>query len=242
MTKTITEMSQSRAAGIAGAGYFIIFVLGLVTNFFIFGNLILHGDAEATALNIASNQMLFRGGLVSWLVVLIIDVVIAWALYEFLKPVNKSLSLLTAWFRLVYITIFGITQLNLLFVIILLSGAGFLSVFNAAQINSLVLLFLSGHNYGFLLALVFFGVHLLMLSYMIFISGFAPKFLGILLMLSGLGYIIDSTANFLMIDYDNYKTIFMMIVAIPGIIGELTLTLWLLIKGVKVVSFAPKAF
>ncbi len=241
MHKTISEITQGRAAGIAGTGYLIIFVMGLITNFFVFGNLIAPGDAEATAASIVSNQLLFRGGLVSWLVVLIIDVVIAWALYEFLKPVNRGLSLLTAWFRLVYVTIFGITQLNLLFVIILLSGADFLSVFNTSQINALVLLFLNGHYYGFLIALVFFGIHLMMLSYMIYRSGFAPKTLGILLMLSAFGYIVDSFANFVLQDYENYKTIFMMIVAIPGIVGELALTLWLLIKGVKVVPEAQIA-
>jgi len=241
MHKTISEITQGRAAGIAGAGYLIIFVLGLVTNFVVLGNLVAPGNAEATAANIASNQLLFRGGLASWLVVLIIDVVIAWALYEFLKPVNSGLSLLTAWFRLVYIAIFGVTQLNLLFAIILLSGGDFLNVFNSTQINALALMFLNGHNYGFLIALVFFGIHLMMLGYMIYKSGFAPKILGVLLLLSGLGYIVDSFANFILPDYEDYKMIFMMIVAIPGIVGELALTLWLLIKGVKVVPEAQIA-
>lgn len=235
MNNVIRELTQRRAAAIAGWGYLIIFILGIVTNFFVFGNLIVPGNAEVTAGNIANNEMLFRSGLVSWLVVLMIDIIIAWALYEFLKPVNKSFSMLTAWFRLVYIAIFGITQLNLLFAVILLSGGDFLSVFNSAQINALALFFLNGHNYGFLIALVFFGIHLLLLSYMLYKSGFAPKILGILLMLSGLGYITDSCANFLLMDYEQYKTVFMMIVAIPGIVGELYLTLWLLFRGGRAV-------
>ncbi len=168
MNNIIPELTQRRAAVIAGWSYLIIFILGLVTNFFVFGSLIVPGNPEVTAGNIANNEMLFRSGLISWLVVLIIDIVIAWALYEFLKPVNKSYSLLTAWFRLIYISIFGITQLNLLFAVILLNGGNFLSVFNTAQVNALALFFLDGHNYGFLLALVFFGIHLLMLSYMIY--------------------------------------------------------------------------
>jgi hypothetical protein len=235
MKKSIQEITQRRAARIAGAGYLIIFVLGLATHFFVFGNLIEPGNAELTAGNIINNEMLFRGGLISWLIVLIIDIVIAWALYEFLRSVSQSISLLTAWFRLVYVMIFGITQLNLLFVIILLSGAKFLSVFSTAQVNSLVLLFLNGHNYGFLISLVFFGFHLLLLSYLIYKLESAPKLLAILLLLSGLGYITDSFANFLLPSYDDYKTVFMMIVAIPGIVGELYLTLWLLFKGGKAV-------
>ena len=236
MTNNFKVISQNNAAKIAGTGYLVIFILGIVTNFFVFGNLVVPGNAEVTAQNIITNPVLFRGGIISWMVVLIIDVIIAWGLYEFLKPVGRSLSLLTAWFRIVYITIFGMTQLTLLFVIVLLSGADFLNVFSTAQINAMVLLFLNGHNYGFLISLVFFGVHLLMLSYMFYRSGFAPKLLGILLMLSGLGYITDSFANFLLPDYEDYKTIFLMIVAVPGIIGELYLTLWLLIKGTKTQS------
>lgn len=236
MSIYIKEITQSRAARIAGTGYLIIFILGIVTNFLVFGNLITPGNAELTAGNIINNEMLFRGGLISWLIVLIIDIMIAWALYEFLRPVSQSISLLTAWFRLVYIMIFGITQLNLLFVIILLSGANFLSVFSTAQVNSLILLFLNGHNYGFLISLVFFGFHLLLLSYLIYRSEYAPKLLGILLLLSGLGYITDSFANFLLPSYEDFKTVFMMIVAIPGIVGELYLTLWLLFKGSKAVQ------
>lgn len=236
MTNKLTDISLNKAAKIAGIGYVIIFILGLITNFFIFGNLIVPGDASTTANNILANELLFRGGMVSWVVVLICDIIIAWALYIFLKPVSKSISLLGAWFRLVYIAIFAITQLNLLIVLILLSGADYLTVFNTNQLNSLVLLFLNGFNYGFLIGLVFFGIHLLFISHLIIRSDYIPKILGILLLLSSLGYIIDSFANFLLSNYENYKTIFLIIVAVPGIIGELYLTLWLLIKGTKIQS------
>ena len=87
------------------------------------------GDATTTANNIMANELLFRSGIVSWLIVLTCDVVVAWALYVLLKPVNKSLSLLAAWFRLVYSTIHGIALLNLIFVLQLLSGADYLTVF-----------------------------------------------------------------------------------------------------------------
>jgi Domain of unknown function (DUF4386) len=238
MTNNFKEISQNKAAKIAGIGYLIIFILGIVTNFFVFNRMLVPGDAQATVNNILSNEILFRSGIVSWLVVLIIDIIIAWSLYIFLKPVNKSFSLLAAWFRLVYVAIFGIAQLNLLFVIILLSGANFLGVFNTEQLNALVLIFLNGHNYSFLIALVFFGVHLYFISYLVFKSDFVPKSLGVLLLLAAFGYLIDSFANFLLPDYADYKTIFMIIVAVPGIIGELYLTLWLLFRGVKLQAAA----
>lgn len=234
MTNPLPDISLNKAAKIAGIGYLIIFVLGIFANFFIFGGLIVKGDASTTANNILANQLLFRGGMVSWIIVLICDIVIAWALYIFLKPVSKSISLLGAWFRLVYSTIFAITQLNLLLVLILLSGAEFLSVFNKDQLHSLVLLFLNGFDYGFLIGLIFFGVHLLLISYLILRSGYIPKILGILLILASLGYLIDSFANFLLPNYADYQTIFLILVAVPGIVGELSFTLWLLIKGTKV--------
>jgi hypothetical protein len=234
MVNYIPDIPISRAAKIAGIGYVIIFVLGLITNFFVFGNLIVPGDATTTTNNILSHELLFRGGMVSWVIVLICDIVIAWALYIFLKPVNKSISLLGAWFRIVYSAIFAITQLNLLIVLILLSGADYLTVFNTEQLNSLVLLFLNGFNYGFIIGLVFFGVHLLVISHLIIRSDYIPKILGILLLLSSLGYIIDSFANFLLSNYEDYKTIFLILVAVPGIVGELSFTLWLLIKGTNV--------
>ena len=234
MTNKLTDISLNNAAKIAGIGYVIIFVLGLITNFFIFGSLIIPGNAAETANNILSNEILFRGGMVSWLIVLICDIIIAWALYIFLKPVNKSISLLGAWFGIVYTAIFAITQLNLLIVLILLSGADYLTVFNTNQLNSLVLIFLNGFNYGFLIGLVFFGIHLLFISHLIIRSDYIPKILGILLLLSSLGYLIDSFANFLLSNYEDYKTIFLILVAVPGIVGELSFTLWLLIKGTKV--------
>ena len=228
MTNILADISLNKAAKIAGIGYVIIFVLGIFANFFIFTGLIVKGDAAATANNILANTTLFRTGIASWIIVLIFDIIIAWALYIFLKPVNKNLSLLTAWFRLVYVAIFGITQLNLL------SGADFLSFFNTNQLQALALLFLDGHNYGFLIGLVFFGIHLFLISYLILKSGYIPKILGILLILSALGYLLDSFANFLLPNYADYQTIFLLLVAVPGIVGELSLTLWLLIKGTKV--------
>ena len=139
MTNRITDISPAKAARVAGIGYLIIFVLGIFANFFIFGGLLVRGDAAATANNIMANGLLFRGGMLSWLIVLICDIVIAWALYIFLKPVSKSLSLLTAWFRLVYVTIFGITQLNLLFVLLLLSGTDYLAVFDTNQLQASII-------------------------------------------------------------------------------------------------------
>lgn len=95
------DIPQRTAAIVAGTGLLIMFFAAIFANFFVIESLIVPGDAERTANNIIANESLFRFGIVSFLIVLICDVLVAWALYVFLNPVNKSLSLLAAWFRLV---------------------------------------------------------------------------------------------------------------------------------------------
>lgn len=180
-----------------------------------------------------ANEWQFRLGILGFIIMVIFDVVVAWALYVLLKPVNRSLSLLAAWFRLVNATIFGIALYNLFSVLQLLGDANYLAVFEISQLQTQVMLFLSAFNYTWLIGLIFFGFHLFVLGYLILRSGCIPGILGVLLMIASLGYLIDSFANFLLPDYADYETIFMLIVVVPGVIGELSLTLWLLLKGAK---------
>ena len=112
--------------------------------------------------------MLFRIGICSILIVLICDVVVAWALYAFLKQVNKSLSLLTAWFRLVYAVMLGIALLNYVIVLILLNSADYLAVFDTDQMHAQVLLFINTFYDTWGIGLIVFGFHLLILGYIVF--------------------------------------------------------------------------
>jgi len=234
MTESIADISLREAAIIAGFGYLIIFIMGIYANFFILGSLIVPEDAVTTANNILTNNGQFRIGILSFAIMVIFDVVVAWALYVFLKPVNKSLSLLTAWFRLVNATIFGIALYNLLSVLQLVDGADYLTVFETGQLQAQVMLFLNAFNNTWLIGLVFFALHLLILGYLIIKSDYMPGIIGLLLIIASLGYLIDSFANFLLPNYADYASIFMLIVVIPGVIGELSLTFWLLLKGSKI--------
>jgi hypothetical protein len=99
--------------------------------------------------------------------------------------------------------------------------------------NRTVTLFLNAFDYGWLLALVFFGIHLLVLGYLVFHSGYTPRILGVLLIIAGLGYLTDSFAQFLLPNYADYESIFLLIVALPGTISELSFCFWLLFKGGK---------
>jgi hypothetical protein len=160
-------------------------------------------------------------------------VLVAWALYILLKPVNKNLAMLAAWFRLVFAAILGVALHNLLSVLQLLSGPDYLTVFETEQLQAQAMLFLNAFNNTWLIGLTVFGLHLFVLGYLVFKSGYIPRIIGILLVVSSLGYITDSFANFLLPNYANYAPIFLLIVAVPAIIAELSLTLWLLLKGIN---------
>ena len=225
-TARFTDISLRKAAIVAGFGLLIMSIFAIFAEFFVRQNLIVPGDAATTANNIIANELLFRSGICSFIIVIILDVVVAWALYVLLKPVNKSLSLLTAWFRLVYATIFGIALLNLVIVLHLLSGADYLRVFETDQLPAQVMLFLNVFSYGWQIGYVFFGLHLFVLGYLVFKSGYIPRILGVLLIIAGLGYLIDSFAIFLL---PNSKVA----IGMFTFFGELVFMFWLLLKGGK---------
>ena len=226
MTNRIADISQRKAARIAGFGLLIMTILMPFAYFFVFESLIVPGDAATTANNIMANEWLFRFIICSFLIVIICDVVVAWALYILLKPVNKSLSLLTSWFRLVYATIFGIALINLFNVLPLLSDSDYLTVFEPNQLHAQVMLFLNVFDYGLTIGSVFFGIHLFVLGYLVFKSGYIPRILGILVIVAGLGYLID---NIIIILLPNHNVA----IGMFTFIGEVLLLLWLLFKGVK---------
>ena len=226
MTNHTIDISQRKVAIVAGLGLLIMTIFYVFADFFVFQNLIVPGDATTTANNIVASEMLFRTGICSFLIVLICDVVVAWALYIFLKPVNKSLSLLTAWLRLVYAAMLGIALLNLVIVLILLSGANYLAVFETDQLHAQVLLFLNAFNDVWAIGLIVFGFHLFILGYLVFKSDYIPRILGVLLIVAGLGYLIDYFGKLLFPNFD---------AAISLVVGwgELLFMFWLLLKGGK---------
>lgn len=226
-----TDTPQSQAALIAGLGLLIMAIIAFLANFFVLENLVVAEDAAKTVSNIMGNEMVFRLGAIGFVIVLVLDVLVSWALYIFLKPANQSLSMLAAIFRLVYSAIFGAVLLHLSNVLQLVNGS---STFTAEQLQAQVMMSLESFDNGWLIGLVFFGFHLLVLGYVVMKSSYVPKVLGVLLIAAALGYIVDSSAQLLLPNYTNYETLFTLIVAVPGIIGELSLCFWLLFKGVKV--------
>jgi hypothetical protein len=196
------------------------------------------GDAATTANKIAASESQFRAGIASSLIVLVADLVVGWALYVYLKPVNRSISLLTAWFRLIYVAVALSAFVGLFSLSKILSGA---TAVELGQLDTLTALSLTLYQYGFNVGFVFFGLHILGLGYLILKSDYVPRVLGVLLIIAALGYQIDSFASLLSSSYANNDTLFLVFVAVPAIVSELALTLWLLTRGVNVVPTGKPA-
>lgn len=226
-----TEITPRRAALIAGAGYVVIFVLAVFANFVVLGGLVETDDARATTQNIIESEGLFRAGLVAFTVVFAVDVVVAWALYIVFRSLGRDLSLLTAWFRLVYTVFLGVALICSFVALRFVSSDEVRSAFEPGQIDAHVLVAVDAFNYSWLIGLVCFGVHLILVGYLIVVSGWTARALGIVLMVAGAAYIADTLARALISDYADVETLFLAIVAIPSVVGELWFTLWLLMRG-----------
>ena len=241
MTNRIADISLRQAALVAGGALLIMAITAGFTVGYVFESLIVSEDAAATANNIRASEMLFRTGILGWLIILILDVFVAWALYVLLKPVHKSLSLLTAWLRLVYAAILGTALLNLVLVLLLLSDADYLTVFETNQLHALVSLSLNAFSDIWSIGLVVFGLHLSVLGYLVFKSRYIPTIWGVLLMIAALGYLITNVASLLLPHYEDYKATFEMVFIVPMIIGEVGLAFWLLIKSKNVEQWEKQA-
>lgn len=202
----------------AGLALFFMALLAPFAEFYVLPELIDLADPAATAAALTVEDGLFRAGVLSYLIVVVLDIVVAWGLYLVLKPVHAGLSLLAAWFRLVYSALFAAAIMELTRVLPLLQGIPPLNL--GEEIISLVEAF----RVGWQAALIFFAFHLLILGLLIFRSGFFPRFLGILVTIAGVGYLVDGIGTLLFPGYG-------LDVAVYTFIGEVLLIFWLLWKG-----------
>lgn len=223
----IADISLSNSAIIAGIGLILMAILAPIANFSIIQGLIVPDDSAKTVNNIIASEGLFRLGICFLLINVVLDIIVAWALYVFLKPINKSLSKLTAWFRIVYATMLGTVLLYLINVLQILNEADYLAVFESNQIQTLVMVSLKNFTLGWKFGLIIFGFHLLFLGYLMLKAGYMHRILGILLIIASLGYIIDGFGRLASSNYN-------ISISIYTFIGEIVLIFWLLIRGRKI--------
>lgn len=222
-----TDQALRKAAMIAGIALLVMAIVAGLTNFGIFEGLIARGDGAKTAADVAASEGLFRLGIVGWVFVAILDVVVAWALLVFFKPVHKGLATLAAWFRLVYAGILMVAASQLLGAVQLLSSADYAKLLGPGQLQAEAMIKLDTFYAIWDVGLIFFGLHLLLLGYLAFKSGYVPKLLGALVVVAGLGYVLDSFG--LLLTPDPWVKVTMV-----TFIGEVILFVWLLIKGRRV--------
>lgn len=227
-----TETSPLFKARIAGLLYllgnpFAPFFLVILPS-----RLIVRGDAAETARNIMASESLFRLGVVNLLYNSILGIFLVMALYQVLKVVNRNVAWLMVLFVLVGVPIGMLNELNNLAVLEFLSGADYLKVFTTEQLQAMAYFFIWLHSQGLNINMIFWGLWLFPMGFLVFKSGFLPKMIGVMLMIACIGYVLQSFAAFL-----GYK---LSLIFITGW-GELMLSLWLVIKGVDIEQWQKRA-
>ncbi len=223
------EESAQRLARVSGLLYLVLFIFGMFSPLVLEG-ILTPGDAAATTEKITDSLGLFGISIVTWIVIIAADIAISVTLYLLLEPAGRALSMVTAALRIVYSAVLGAFLLNLVQAFTLLNGAENVTGVEAPQLQATVLSAVESFADGFVLALMFFGIHLVLPGVLLVRSSYMPRSLGVLMAVAGVGYVADGLANFFMTSHSDTATI---ILLAPALVGELALTVWLLLKGVQ---------
>ena len=218
------DPSVRRASLTAGVGLMLMSVLAAFGNLMVVQGLVTPGDAAQTAKDIAASDGMFRFGVTSMYLVVVLDVVIAWALFRVFAPVNESISRLAAWFRLVYAGVFMVAISQLAGIPDLLASEGYSTAFPPQQLQAEALLKVDAFNDIWYAGLILFGAHLLIIGFLAYKSGYVPRVLGVLIVIAGVGYAFDS---FVFVFSEGSP----MSISMFTFLGEFLLGLWLLIRG-----------
>ncbi|MGB7425766.1 MAG: DUF4386 domain-containing protein [Ornithinimicrobium sp.] len=219
--------SRRAAARIAGVSYVLMFALAIFANFTVLEGLVIDGDATRTVANLTGSLGMFRLGVVAFLLIALLDLVIAWALFVVLRDVHHDLALLAAWSRLVYTVLLGVALVYFFQVIALLTAPGTAAI-GPEVTGAQVMLALGSFDAAWLIGLAVFGVHLILLGALLIRSQLVPRVPGVLLVVAGSAYLADTLAHALLPNYSAVADIFLVAVALPSMIGEGWLGLWLL--------------
>jgi hypothetical protein len=231
--------SPNRTARLAAALYVLMIPLGLLGIMYVPTALVVAGDAAATSANIMANQGMFRLSIATALVVQVTHIFIVLLLYQLLKPVGKALAALMVVFMLVSVPITMLNELNHFAVLLVLSGADFLKVFPADQLKAMVPLFFALHDFVInSIAGIFWGLWLLPMGILVYRSGFMSKIPGVLLLVAGSAYVVDSFAKTL---WTGYADSILATIVMVALFGEIVFPVWLLITGVDVEAWKQRA-
>jgi hypothetical protein len=223
-------MTLSKNARIAGLLYLVGSLFGIVRLIYVPNTLFMYGNATATAKNIAEHELLFRFGIVSYLVCAALWIFVTVALYRLFKGVNQGLAVLMVILGSLMVTpIFFVNTVNDAAALLLVRGGGYLSVFDKPQREALARLFLDLHHQLDLANEIFWGLWLIPYGLLVYKSRFLPRILGVWLIIACFAYLALSFTGFLLPAYEDQVNN----IAQPLLLGELATMLWLLIMGAK---------
>ena len=232
MKTFIQSKTHRQSAFIAGLAIVIMTLAAVMATDVTIGRLMVEDDAAETLKNILASKGMFNVGVLSWLIILISDVFAAWGLYMFLKPVSKNLSLIAAWFRLVYVAMLAASIFNLVYVHLLILQPDIALVEIKGQLSEKVMFYLHAFDNLFSISLIVFGIHILFLGYLALKSEYVPRILAILMIIAFGGYAIPNISNIVFPEYEAAMRIVEMVFFIP-MLGEVALGIWLLIIGLR---------
>ncbi len=222
-------MKNKQLAKVAGLLYLGNILTGVFSQLIVRSSLIVPGDAAATAAKITGSEFLFRLGVLSDMVMMVLFLLFPYCLFLLLKSVRKDLALLMMFFVAIGVAILSINMVNSFAPLLLLGGADYLQAFSADQLKAMALLFMSLHEFGYVLAAISYGTWLLPLGYLVYKSRIFPSKLGILLMAASLGHLSQLVQVLLAPKIEA--------ISYPGLaiatVAEFSFCLWLLIKGAK---------
>ncbi len=234
-THPVRSTAQARAGGdvgpnrriarIAGASYLLMFALAILANFLVLEGLVVEGDPASTTANIAESPGLMSIGIAAFVVIVLLDVTLSWALYRIFRPVDRRMAAVMGWFRLGYSVILGV---SLVFLVQALNLATAAATSGSSQADE-TMQAVEAFQTTWLLGLVLFGVHLMLLGVLVARSRVVPRALGYVLGFAGVAYVADTVAHLALADYSSVAGVMLMVVALPSMFGEGWLGFWLLL-------------
>lgn len=220
----------------AGLLYLTIIAVGFFNEVIVRGRTVVAGDAASTSANLRSIEPLWRFGIAAHLFYLACAVALAMILFILLRPVNRNLALLALLFNIISVAVEAAVTMFLIVALLPMGGASYLEAFTPAQLEGLTMLSIRAYSYGFGVSLIFFGFECLLLGYLIRRSEYLPRAVGVLMALAGASYLINS---FTLIVSPPLAARLFPAVLLPALVGELTLCLWLLFRGVDMTKWKP---
>ena len=217
---------------LAGLLYLIIALVGGFSIGYMPTEIVAEGNAALTFQNLLDHQELFRWGIAGDIVVLVLETLLTVMLYQLFKSASTTGMIIATFSRLAMAIIMGINLINYMIPAIIMNQPVYLTSFSSAELESLTLLFFKAHKYGELAWQIFFSVHLFTLGYVIRKSGNTPKWLGLLMLIGGIGYAGDSIIQFMLSNSVVLSVIFSSLLVL-AVIAEFWFALWLLIKGMN---------